>query len=104
MINMSVSADTQTQTSYLPSDGRPDFERVVVGAADNQVAAELETRDHMIIVTFQHLQRETESEGLNDTQSMFTFQIQAAQLNQCHRVPWVLVCPPSSSCSRYGVV
>lgn len=37
---------------YLPADGRPDFERVVVGAADDQVSAELQTRDHMVVMTF----------------------------------------------------
>lgn len=40
---------------HLARDRRPHFERVVVGAADNQVSAELQTRDHVIIVTLQHL-------------------------------------------------
>lgn len=48
IIETSVSA----VASYLAGDGGPHFERVVVWAADNQVAAELQARDHMIIVAF----------------------------------------------------
>lgn len=51
--------------AYLSCDSRPHFERVVVGAADDAVAAELEAGDHVVIVTFQHL----ESEQDNDTVS-----------------------------------
>lgn len=40
---------------YLSCDGRPDFKRVVVRAADNAVATKLEASDHVVIVTFQHL-------------------------------------------------
>lgn len=42
-------------TPYLSCDGRPDFQRVVVWAADNAVATELEAGDHVVIMTFQHL-------------------------------------------------
>lgn len=45
----------QCGDAYLSCDGRPHFERVVVGAADDAVAAELEAGDHMVVVTFQHL-------------------------------------------------
>lgn len=38
--------------SYLSSDGWPDFERVVVRAADDQVAAELEAGDDVVVMTF----------------------------------------------------
>lgn len=46
-------------SAHLSRGARPHFERVVVGAADDQVAAELQTCDHMIIVTLQHLQKHT---------------------------------------------
>lgn len=41
--------------SYLSCDSRPDFQRVVVRAADYAVATELEAGDHMVVMTFQHL-------------------------------------------------
>lgn len=40
---------------YLSCDGRPDFQCVVVRAADDAVTAELEAGDHMVVVTLQHL-------------------------------------------------
>ena len=40
---------------YLPRDSRPDLERVVVRAADDTVAAELEACDDVVVVTLQHL-------------------------------------------------
>lgn len=40
---------------YLSCDGRPDFKRVVIGAADDAVATKLEAGDHVVIVTFQNL-------------------------------------------------
>lgn len=98
---MSVSADT---APYLAGDGGPDFERVVIRATDNEVTTELQARDHVVIVTFQHLQRERQRPGFNDTESMFTYQIHACQLDQCDCVPWAPVCLPSSSCSLCGVV
>lgn len=54
---------------YLPSDGRPDFERVVIRTADDQVAAELEAGDHMIIVAFQLLWKREESVGVYETEA-----------------------------------
>lgn len=47
---------------YLSCNGRPDFQRVVIGAADDAVAAELEAGDHVVVVTFQHLWDGTEKE------------------------------------------
>lgn len=60
-----VSPDTRAQThtaSHLARDGRPHFERVVVRAADNQVTAELETCNHVIVVAFQHLHTERQAD------------------------------------------
>lgn len=42
---------------YLSCDGWPDFQRVVVRAADDAVATELEAGDHVVVMTFQHLLR-----------------------------------------------
>lgn len=53
----------QRQTpTYLSCNGRPDFQRVVVRAADNAVAAELEAGDHVVVMTFQHLWDGTDRE------------------------------------------
>jgi len=41
--------------SYLPRDRRPDLERVVIGAADDTAAAELEAGDDVVVVALQHL-------------------------------------------------
>ena len=49
------TGNTGAVNSYLSCDSRPDFQRVVVGAADDAVATELEAGDHVVIVTFQHL-------------------------------------------------
>lgn len=51
------------KVSYLSSDGRPDFERVVIRAADNQVATELKAGDDVIVVTFQHLQNDDDKDS-----------------------------------------
>lgn len=51
--------------AYLSCDGRPHFERVVVRAADDAVAAELEAGDHMVVVTFQHLKSERDNSTLS---------------------------------------
>lgn len=41
--------------SYLSCDSWPDFQRVVVRAADDAIATELEAGDHVVIVAFEHL-------------------------------------------------
>lgn len=51
---------------YLSCDGRPDFQRVVVRAADDAVATELEAGDHVVVMTFQHLQMVTDKERRNE--------------------------------------
>ncbi len=38
----------------LTSQGTPYFQSIVIRAANNSFAVEFETRDHMIIVTFEH--------------------------------------------------
>lgn len=50
-----LSAHQLQTLTYLSRNGRPDFQRVVVGAADDAVAAELEAGDHVVVVTFQNL-------------------------------------------------
>lgn len=52
--------------TYLSCDGRPDFQRVVVRAADNAVATELEAGDHVIVMTFQHLLDGTDEERCSE--------------------------------------
>lgn len=52
--------------SYLSCDGRPDFQGVVVGAADDAVATELEAGDHVVVMTFQHLLDGTDEERCSE--------------------------------------
>ena len=41
--------------AYLSVDRGPHLQRVVVGAAHDAVAAELEAGDHVVVMTFKHL-------------------------------------------------
>lgn len=49
--------------AYLSCNSGPDFQRVVIRATDDAVAAELKAGNHMVIVSFQHLEiRKTKRE------------------------------------------
>lgn len=46
-----------TLGTYLAGDGGPHFQSVVVRAADNSIPRELEARNDVIVMTFQHFWR-----------------------------------------------
>ena len=53
---------THQCSETLARHSGPDLQRVVVTSADNSVSGELETRDHVVVVTLEHLGR---SHGLD---------------------------------------
>ena len=54
---MFIESKEHIEKLYLSGGGRPDFERVVIRSGDDAIAAELQARYHVVVVSFEHSRR-----------------------------------------------